>query len=588
MSTYNCHLVSAARALLPDLIDESAERAPEALAVEAPDGALTYRELVLRSNRLARELRARGVGPEECVAVRIERSVHLPVAMLGVLKAGCAYIPLDPDMPAERSAYIVSHAAVRVVLTGADLEVLRVDPSIDESPPASAISPTQLAYVMYTSGSTGRPKGVHVQHGSLVNFLQSMQDAPGFTNRDVLVAVTTISFDISGLELFLPLISGGRVVIASRDAARDMNLLPTLLERSGATVLQATPSTWRMLVEAGWKGARRLTALCGGEALPPDLARELAGRVKALWNLYGPTETTIWSSRKQLAPTDTVTLGEPIANTQLHVLDPETLEPVEAGTPGELFIGGDGLARGYGGQPDLTAQRFVPDPFAGVPGARMYRTGDRARRNDDGELEYLGRVDHQIKLRGFRIELGEIEAVLAEHPGVREVVVALHNGLGEPRLVAYVVANDVVAEALLISARARIPEYMVPATVVFLDSLPLNANGKVDRNALPEPPAQEEHGRRLPTLTTERLIAQLWSEVLGTAAISLDDNFFRIGGHSLLAMRVAAKVAAAFEVDFPMSALFAAPTVSAVCEWLYGEIGREQALEEAEILLDLE
>ncbi|HSF41083.1 MAG TPA: amino acid adenylation domain-containing protein, partial [Thermoanaerobaculia bacterium] len=414
---------------------------PEAVAVSFEGTSLTYGELDARSNRLAHHLRRLGVGAETLVGLCVERSPDLLVGLLAVLKAGGAYVPLDPTYPADRLAYVVEDAKIPLLLTQAPLHrslglfekssarVVEIDGDAfageSEEAPEPLAGPENRAYVIYTSGSTGRPKGVEVRHRGAVNFLASMARQPGISEGDVLVAVTTLSFDIALLELFLPLTVGARVELASRETAADGERLAALIADSGATVMQATPATWRVLLEAGWEGAPELKVLCGGEALPRDLADQLLARVGSLWNVYGPTETTVWSAVHPVAPgAGPVPVGRPIANTAIHLLD-RTFTPVPANVLGELYIGGEGLARGYLGRPDLTAERFVPDPFATAPGARLYRTGDVARRLADGDVEFAGRADHQVKVRGFRIELGEIEASLADHPGVRRAVVAV-------------------------------------------------------------------------------------------------------------------------------------------------------------------
>ncbi len=407
---------------VPELIAEQAARTPGREAVRFGDRSLTYGELNAAADRLAGHLAGLGVGPEDRVGIRVERSLEMVVAVLGVLKAGGAYVPVDPEHPRERLDFVLRDAGAGTVLTRESVAG-REEASEAAGGLPAVPAPEALAYVIYTSGSTGQPKGVQVPHRALVNFLASMRREPGFTADDVIVAVTTLSFDIAGLELFLPLVSGGRVVVAPSETVADGRALAALLKDSGATVMQATPATWRLLLESGWEGDPGLRALCGGEALPRDLAERLLGKVGALWNVYGPTETTIWSTAGRVRGGEgAVPLGGPLANTQIHLLD-RGGQPVPVGVPGELFIGGDGVARGYLGRPALTAERFVPDPFAAAPGARLYRTGDLVRRRADGALEFLGRTDHQVKIRGFRIELGEIEAVLAACPGVAQAVV---------------------------------------------------------------------------------------------------------------------------------------------------------------------
>ena len=451
--------------MLAELVARQVARRPHAPAVTFGATTLTYAELDRRAGSLARHLAAAGAGPGVLVGVYVRRSLDMVVALLAVARAGGAYVPLDPDFPAERLAFMLQDCGAPVVVTQSDLlaalppssaRPVVVDGSRDPEAtgaPAAGPGPDDLAYVIYTSGSTGRPKGVEIPNRAVVNLLTSMAERPGLGQDDVLVAVTTLSFDIAGLELWLPLVTGAHVVVASAAEAGDPTLLARLLDESGATVMQATPATWRMLVDAGWPGRPGFRALCGGEALPVALAGSLLDRGVELWNLYGPTETTIWSTVTRVtARGETPSIGRPIADTTVHVLD-ERMAPVPDGEPGELHIGGAGLAHGYRGRPGLTAERFVPDPF-GPPGARLYRTGDLARRRPDGELEFLGRLDHQVKVRGFRIECGEVEAALEAQPAVRAAVVVAR----DERLVAYVVpaTGEGDAEDL---ARAQVAEW---------------------------------------------------------------------------------------------------------------------------------
>ena len=556
-----------------DLFERRVDLAPDAVALVFEGRELTYRDLDRRAGRLARTLIRLGVGPEVLVALHLGRGLDMVAAMLGVHKAGGAYVPLDPTFPRDRLEFMVRHAGVRVVLTDQPPErrlpteaaVLSIEEALaggGEPAPEIRALPENLAYVIYTSGSTGRPKGVQVTQGALVNFLLSMAERPGFGETDVLVAVTTLSFDIAGLEIFLPLVCGGRVVVAPRDVAMDGARLGALLEAAGATALQATPATWKLLLQSGWTGNGRLRMLCGGEALPRELATALHGRGAELWNLYGPTETTIWSAVARVEPGDgPVPIGRAIAATDLLVLD-EALQPAPAGTPGDLFIGGDGLARGYLGQPALTAERFVPHPWR--PGGRLYRTGDLARLADDGEIEFLGRVDHQVKIRGFRIELGEIESVLLEHPGIKDaVVVAAPSRSGEKRLVAYLVPQGERApdlSELQERLAARLPDYMRPAAFAFLEALPLTPNNKVDRSALPEVRVSEPVGLPSGRTPTEELVTGLWADLLERAAVGPDDDFFALGGHSLLAGQVTARLREALGLELPPGVLFEHPT----------------------------
>jgi amino acid adenylation domain-containing protein len=590
-----------------ELIQQQVMRKPEGVAVSFQGRQLTYRELDLQAERLAARLAAAGVGPDARVAVCLDRTLEMVVALLAVWKAGAAYIPMDPSYPEERLAYVLADAGIALLLADQATPVglaeraaavVRVDRDAEEegtpAPPAWGDA-AQRAYVIYTSGSTGRPKGVEVTHGALVNFLRSMSERPGLGPDDVLLAVTSLSFDIAGLELFLPLLVGARVEIASRDAAADGSRLLRLLAESGATVMQATPVTWRLLVEAGWSGGDGLAVLCGGEGLPERLAAELCERSDAVWNLYGPTETTVWSAARRIRSGEKVAVGPPIANTGLHLLD-SGLGPVPVGVPGELWIGGQGLARGYWNRPELTADRFVPDPLSGLSGARIYRTGDLARFRPDGAVDFLGRADHQVKVRGFRIELGEIEAALESHASVERAVVVARGEEGARRLVAYLVPRDGDASALSItnlreSLVRSLPDYMVPAAWVLLDALPLTPNGKVDRRALPAP----DEGRPdlgtvyiAPRTALEEVLAAIWSELLRVERVGVLDSFFALGGQSLLAIQVVSRIGEALQIEVPLRRLFEAPTVGGLAEALLRDSSSPEEMERAaRLVLDL-
>jgi amino acid adenylation domain-containing protein len=568
---------------LHELIEAQVERTPDAVAVVFDGESLTYRELNARANRLAHYLRRRGVGPEVLVGISLERSLEMVVGLLGILKAGGAYMPLDPAYPPARLAFMLedSQAPVlltqqrsvegllapqaQVVCTDADWAAIAREP---EENPANGTAAAQLAYVIYTSGSTGQPKGVQIPHRAVVNFLRSMCQQPGLTAQDTLLAVTTLSFDIAALELFLPLSVGARVVLVSRAVATDGRQLLQTLADTKATVMQATPATWHLLLEAGWAGSPQLTVLCGGEALPRELAQQLLARAAAVWNLYGPTETTIWSAVAKVEPGDgPVPIGRPIANTQFYLLD-RHLQLVPIGVPGELHIGGAGVAQGYLNRPELTAERFIVDPFSDEPTARLYRTGDLARYRPDGALECLGRIDQQVKLRGFRIEPGEIEAVLTQCPGVQQAVVLVREDLpGDKRLVAYLIPDrePVPTPSELQSFLKKThPDYMVPSAFVFLDAWPLTPNGKVDRRALPAPEwARPEQGRAVgePSDMLELQLTKIWEEVLGTRPIGVQDDFFALGGHSLLAVRLFVQIEKTFGRKLPLATLFQARTV---------------------------
>ncbi|HEY6458856.1 MAG TPA: amino acid adenylation domain-containing protein, partial [Polyangiaceae bacterium] len=567
---------------LPELFERQAARTPDATALVFGGESLTYAELDRRATQLAHHLVRLGAAPDVLVGLQVERSVDLVVGLLGILKAGAAYVPLDPSFPPARLAHMVEHSRMAILVSHRDLAnrlpvrppvVVRLDDDAERiaeaaaTPGAPRANARHLAYVLYTSGSTGTPKGVGVEHAAIVNFLLSMEKEPGLDASDTLLAITTLSFDIAGLEIYLPLVTGAKVVLATRADAVDPSRLAALLRDSGATVLQATPATWRALVESGWPGAANLKALCGGEALPPELARALLARVRELWNMYGPTETTVWSTLHRMQAADVgAPIGKPIANTDVYVLDVH-LQPVAVGAVGELYIGGRGLARGYLHAGALTAERFVQHPF--VPGARLYRTGDLARWRGDGELECLGRTDHQVKLRGYRIELGEIESALLAHETVQQaVVVAREDRPGDKRLVAYVVAPGAapdLAEQLRARLRSALPEYMLPARTVLLDALPLTPNGKVDRRALPAPDANEDPGpapeHEEPPSEVALALVVVWRRVLGVERVGVRDSFFELGGNSLTALQLLVEMKRATGIDVNVGTLFRWSTI---------------------------
>ena len=566
-------------------IEMRAELVPDAIALTCAGESLTYFEINARANRLARRLRALGVGPEVLVGVAAQRTAHMVVGLLAVLKAGGAYVPLDPAYPAQRLAFMLDDARASILLTEEklrgglphcearvlclDAERSAVDAQSDanlDNEPAAA----NLAYVIYTSGSTGKPKGVQVTHGALANLLEAMRKLLPITERDALLAVTTLSFDIAALEIFLPLIAGARVDLIDRDVAADGARLADRLDDPSITFLQATPATWRLLLEGGWRGNRSLTMLCGGETLPRALADRLIDKGAALWNLYGPTETTIWSSAWRVEAVESpISIGSPIANTRLYVLD-KRMRAVPVGIVGELYIGGAGLARGYRNRPGLTAERFIPDPFGNPPGGRLYRSGDLARWRPDGKLECLGRVDHQVKVRGFRVELGEIEAVLARHPAVREAVVAARpDPSGEMSLTGYIVPRDRSDPSFAAELRqwllGTVPDHMVPGAFVFMDALPLTPNGKIDRQALPDPGlAQTRADAEFvpPRGPIETGLAEIWTELLGGDSVGAHDNFFERGGHSLLAVQLLSRIRHTFDVEASLKDFLESPTVS--------------------------
>ena len=549
-------------ACVHELFEAQVRRTPAAVAAVFGAETMTYRQLNQQADQLAAWLREQGVGPEQLVGLNIDRSLEMLIAVLGVGKAGGAYLPLDPMFPAERLAFMTEDAKPCVILTR---EKVRAALAGAVRPPVTAgTTPDNLAYVLYTSGSTGKPKGVQIPQRAVVNFLCSMQREPGMAATDRLLAVTTLSFDIAGLELLLPLTVGAQVVIASRAEAADGAQLARLLAKSQATVLQATPATWRMLLQTDWVGSPKVKMLCGGEALPADLAEQLLARGGELWNLYGPTETTIWSAVSRIERGKPVVVGRPIANTEFYIVD-RALQPVPVGVPGELLIGGHGVVRGYLNRPELTAEKFIANPFGE---GRLYRTGDLARYNADGTLEFLGRLDHQVKIRGFRIELGEIETLLRAHDDVKQaVVVVREDAPGEKRLVAYLVpAAEPAPNATALRAwlKKDLPEYMVPAAFVMLAALPLTPNGKVDRKALPAP--DQQRGTAAGTFVAprdplEEQLVRIWEKTFGHDHIGVRDNFFELGGHSLLAVRLFAQVARFTGKELPLVTLFQAPTI---------------------------
>jgi amino acid adenylation domain-containing protein len=579
---------------LHELVGEQAALTPDAIAVEIAGRRLTYSELDARANQLAHRLVELGIGPERLVGICVARSLEMVVGLLGTLKAGGAYVPVDPSYPSDRQAYMLGDSQAPVILTqerlrdslpdtGARVVCLDAERAqiarYPATPPAVAADPEQLAYVIYTSGSTGKPKGVQIPHRALVNFLETMRRRPGLTAEDVLVAVTTLSFDIAGLELYLPLTTGARVVIAPSEATDDPRALASLLDRVQATIVQATPTTWRMLLDGGWKGRPGMKALCGGEALPVALADRLVQAGLELWNMYGPTETTIWSTCERiLTQGQTLTIGRPIANTTLYILD-DAMAPVPIGEAGELWIGGDGLARGYRGRPDLTDERFVGHPFDPTPGARIYRTGDLARYRPDGKVEFLGRIDHQVKVRGFRIELGEIETVLTRHPAVHEAVVVARGSNADAELAAYVLAAEghppAPAHELRRHCRESLPDYMVPSTVTVLDAFPLTPNGKVDRKALPEPVRKRSSSGELiaPRTELESRLASIWERELGIHPIGVTDNFFDLGVTSMVAATLFAAIERDLGDGLALGAIFRAPTIEQLAKLIEDDKG---------------
>jgi amino acid adenylation domain-containing protein len=610
----------AAAKRLHELFEAQAARTPDASALTFADEGLTYAELNRRANQLARYLRQLGVGADVPVGVCLERSLEMVVGLLGILKAGGAYVPLDPDYPVERLAFMLEDVRAPVVLTQSRLAHVLPEHGarvvqLDSEREAIAQQETDnlnvevweesLAYVIYTSGSTGRPKGAMNTHRGICNRLLWMQDEYGLSASDSVLQKTPYSFDVSVWEFFWPLITGARLVGARPGGHQDSGYLVRLVAEQRITTLHFVPSMLQVfLEEQDLESCDALTrVICSGEALSPQLQERFFARLGAgLYNLYGPTEAAVdvthWTCVRGGARHRSVPIGRPIANTEIYILDAH-LQPAPAGVPGELYIGGAGLARGYLNRPDLTAERFVANPF-GDAGTRLYRTGDRALFRSGGEIEYLGRTDYQVKIRGFRIELGEIEAALGAHAAVREaVVLAREDSPGDKRLVAYVVAETSATsvagsvDGLKSFLRERLPEYMIPSAFVSLEQFPLTPNGKIDRRALPAP----EKGRAgvaaaqpyvAPRTPIEQELADIWAELLQIEKVGIYDNFFELGGHSLLLTQLASRIRKNLQVELPLRVLFDVPTVvemtTAIAEM---QVGQEDSEEMARMLDEL-
>jgi amino acid adenylation domain-containing protein len=559
---------------IESLISRAATASPDSIAITSGEIRMSYRELEQRSNAVALRLREMGVKCGDLVGLACGRNQHMFVGLVGILKAGAGYVPMDPAFPADRLQYMSDDAKAKVLVSDRSVVDLPDLPGIQrlivddlgavvESVVIADGSAADVAYVIYTSGSTGRPKGVRVPHSSVVNLLASVAREPGMTRDNVVLSVTTLSFDIAVSEVILPLTVGARVVVASRTQTTDGDQLRALVEKEDVDFIDATPSTWRLLLAAGWLGSGKIKAICTGEPLPPDLGLLLLPCVSELWNGYGPTETTVWSSFFRVREiTGVVPIGQPIANTQIHVVDSQCL-PVPIGVVGELYIGGVGVTLGYLGRPDLTKERFLPDPHR--PGAMWYRTGDLGRWRMDGVLECLGRTDHQVKVRGYRIELGEIESNLLKHPDVeRAIVVTREDEPGDVRLVAYVVSREASIDdfAMRDFLRGTLPDYMVPSHLVVIPAIPLLPNGKINRKELPRPDGQSgsTRSKSLPRTELESAVLSAMEGVLKLPGLGRDDDFFRMGGHSLLAARLIARLNRDFGINLPLRIAFEAPT----------------------------
>jgi amino acid adenylation domain-containing protein len=588
-----------ADACVHELVMQRVEQTPDALAIASETRSFTYRQLHERSDAIARQLQACGAGPRRPVAVCLERTAELPVALLAVLKAGSCYVPLDPHESRQRLLTILEECRPAALIAERSFSACSGDTiprvyldDIPESPVvldyrAGGLTPDHLAYIIYTSGTTGTPKGVMIPHRALANLLHAAMRDPGFTSFDRLLAVSPISFDVATMDIFLPLVAGGTLVVADRFIAANPFRLAATLKRFAITVLQATPVTWRLLASSGWEGKQDLKIISGGEALSRDLANQLLRLGAELWNCYGPTETTICAGGLRIRSEEgVVAVGPPIANTRFYVLD-ETGRLLPPGVPGELYIGGIGVSPGYVDRPEITRQRFLPDPYALLPCARMFRTGDLVRLINGNEFEFFGRLDHQVKLRGYRIELGEIESVLCTFPGIENAVAArCENRSGEPYLVAYVtVSHERTHQLDLRQVRdglaQLLPSYMVPNRFVVMETMPLTSSGKIDRKALPAPesvtavlPAYHEPEGATPQTELEEKLLAIFRDVLNTSEFGVTDSFFDYGGYSLLTVKLFTRINHALSLSLPISLLFDASTVRALAEM----IDRDQAL----------
>jgi len=579
---------------LHQLISDVASQNPDKTAITFGDQKNSYQQLDSQANQLAAILIANGVKKGDKVAFSMDRSAEMVIAILAIMKTGAVYIPLDPQFPLNRINYMLDDSQAVVLLTSKKYkgryqsnakELLIEDAwvTLKDYPatnPAVDVSGNDLVYILYTSGSTGMPKGVQIAHHNLVNFLCSMQKKPGITADDKLLAVTTISFDIAGLELFLPLLTGAQIVMADTATAKDGRALLDIIKKEKITVMQATPYTWRIMLESGWDKSTPLKVICGGEALPLELAQRLINCSTSLWNVYGPTETTIWSTVKQLTADDKViSIGKPIDNTSIYILD-NFFKPLAPGIPGEIYIGGEGVAKGYLNRPELTEEKFVDDPFLNQPGIKMYRTGDLGKFMENGEIECLGRVDAQVKIRGYRIETGEIEYQLVNETKLKEaVVIARPDNFGIDKLVAFVVVDyseeviDAVKQVQTWKETLKnvLPDYMIPDNFIVVPAMPLTPNGKIDKKAL------SKHGVSLtedtnkyvaPRTDTEKLVADIWIEYLGVKKVGIYDNFFELGGHSLIAVQVMTRIEKETGKRLPLAALFETSTVEKLAQLL--------------------
>lgn len=561
-------------------VSENAAAYPDKIALSFKDKSLSYKILNERANQLAHFLIKSEVQPGDSIALAIDRSEELLISLLAIMKTGAFYIPVDPEYPIKRIEYMLSDSATRVLISSEKYkdkfakegikEIILEDikDELTQHPPTDPVVEvrgTDLAYVIYTSGSTGNPKGIAIEHHSLTNFLCSIQKEPGISPDDKLLAVTTISFDISGLELYLPLISGAELILADAEIVKDARELVDLVKSKKVSIMQATPSTWRMMTESNWEERIDLKVLCGGEPLSKDLAEALLNRCSSLWNMYGPTETTIWSAVKQITnSSDPISIGHPIDNTQIYILD-ENQRLLPAGRTGEIYIGGDGLARTYLNKPELTSKSFISNPISPELSSRIYRSGDLGKFMKNGDLQCFGRIDNQVKVRGYRIELGAIQEVLNEQVLVKEsLVIAKEYRPGDQRLLAYIIPDtdeQLPANQIMVwkqGLKESLPPYMIPGDFITLEKFPLLPNGKIDRKSLPKSnETVREIKKEYPPVTEfQKLIASVWEEILDKDSVQLNDDFFDLGGHSLLAVQVMVQLEEKTGISLPITTLF--------------------------------
>ena len=567
------------------LIDNQAILNPDKIAIKHGDRTFTYKEVSTISNQLARFFKDQNITTGDVIAIAIDRSPEMVIALIAVMKAGATYLPIDNNFPAERIDYMLDDSSAKLVIKAGRLreQAEYSQPTIfiedawsacskyDTSDLPSTVDNDSIVYILYTSGSTGKPKGVQVKYRGLVNFLLSMQKAPGITADDIVLATTTISFDIAELEVFLPLISGALLVVANSETVRDGRALLDIARGEKITIMQGTPFMWRTMIEAEWDDILPLKILCGGEAMSMELAKQLVTRCNELWNMYGPTETTIWSLIKRISVDDElITIGDAIDNTQVYILD-DAQNEVAKGTVGELCIGGDGVAKGYLNRPELTAEKFIDDKFTGVAGEKVYRTGDLGKVLDNGEILCMGRLDHQIKIRGYRIETEEIEHQLKQQENVNNALIILYkDALENSHLVAYIVPEKAIErdntneyiKKWKVAIGLKLPEYMVPTIFMVINAIPLMANGKVDRNALPAPVNQQSLTEyEAPKTETEIALAAIFLKKVAIEKIGINDNFFELGINSLIAVSIMVQVEKQFGKRLPLSMLLKYPTI---------------------------